>query len=821
MAFFKTDEEKEKEEDLNPTKIEPVDFQCVLLEQAHKLASEHRAYLADNPYKNVTEIDTDKHPGTVLSRIHHGGQTDQVNEILSLCPEVYALLTPYIRISRVEYDADGKPTGVEKPLKIPNFISKADTAAMLDGSLGRIPGAGIKSFKWELAGVQPADVDNNITATLVVFFQSVGDFFAGSATSSGGRTSNQAGLADPTFLDLVINSPTIKKPAGTSPSVAPNSACPVEAVVSAKEYNPTRIKVCAGWSTPPNLEKIYPNLRKSIRPGGPKHADVLKQALDSTRVSLFLQQVRHDIEFNEDGSLTLTIKYQAALSGLTTNPGSNIFLAGSRETNIKKLRDDLKAQKKAAPDYDDKKDLEKINELEQADRKEKYGKLLANIYKSKKIYRLKVPVSQLLIPNLTKLPPNARKELARERSNATLGSPSTTGAAESDLLKSLADDDTAAEAGKSSQDSSSKSYKKFIKENDPAGVDVNFMYLGDLLEDILANLPGNPSSGGPPFSFFLSEVEFIDILRAFQTNNPAELSKCGDPAAAALGASFQKANPYLNLTKTPLYRLLNIGDIPISLDAFQAFFIKNVVDKERDKYYFLHFVKDICSQLITKALRSSCYGGNFSFFQRFDTQPLSLYTTKFGPRTNVATIAKAKSKLGCHITEASKFGLGMIVMCTDGAHRNLKGKFEDDLKKGIYHNYIGAPCGLLKKLSFQREEQPYLRESKIQKNGALGAEQLRELFSVNIDMVGNNLYRNGSYTYVSPLLINTTQEQLNYLGLHGYYLVTSVSSEVTQKSFTTSIRALQEGIPLVTNKTDESAGTDVPPPKEDEPSAAT
>ena len=128
---------------------------------------------------------------------------------------------------------------------------------------------------------------------------------------------------------------------------------------------------------------------------------------------------------------------------------------------------------------------------------------------------------------------------------------------------------------------------------------------------------------------------------------------------------------------------------------------------------------------------------------------------------------------------------------------------------------------MLKKLSFQREEQPYLRESKIQKNGALGAEQLRELFSVNIDMVGNNLYRNGSYTYVSPLLINTTQEQLNYLGLHGYYLVTSVSSEVTQKSFTTSIRALQEGIPLVTNKTDESAGTDVPPPKEDEPSAAT
>ena len=813
-----TDEEKEKEEDLNPTKIEPIDFQCVLLEQAHKLASEHRKLMADpkhGPYKHVTEIDTNKAPGTVLSRIHHGGQTAQVNEILSLCPEVHALLTPYIRISRVEYDKDGKPTGVEKPLKIPNFMSKADATAMLNGATGRVPGAGIKSFKWELAGVQPADVDNNITATLVLFFQSVGDFFAGSATATGA----QAGLKDPTFLDLVINSPTLKKASGTSPSAAPNSACPTAPVVAAKQYNPTRIKVCAGWSTPDNLEKIYPTLRRETGTDGRSRAEILKEALNATRVSLFLQQVRHDIQFNEDGSLLLTIKYQAALTGLSTNPGSNIFLAGSRATNIKKLRDDLKAKKKTNPEYDDKKDLEKIDELEQADRKEKYGKLLANVYKSKKIYRLKVPVTQLLIPNLSKLPLAARRNIARERAATVLGSPTSTSAAQDDLLQSLANDGTAGDAGESSQDSASKRYKEFLKKNDPEGVDVNFMYLGDLLEAILANLPGNVGSSGPPFSFFLSEVEFVDILRAFQTNNPQELSKCPDPGAAALGSAFQKANPHINLTRTPIYRLLNIGDLPISLDAFQAFFLKNVVDKERDKYYFLHFVKDLCAQLITKALRSSCYGGNFSFFQRFDAQPLSLYTTKFGPRTTVAKIAKAKSQLGCHVTEANKFGLGMIVMCTDGQHRNLKGKFDDDLKKGIYHNYIGAPCGLLKKLTFQREEQPYLREAKIQKNGALGAEQLRELFSVNIEMVGNNLYRNGAYTYVSPLLINTTQEQLNYLGLHGYYLVTSVSSEITETSFTTSIRALQEGIPFVTNKTDDTGGTDEPAPKEEEPSS--
>jgi hypothetical protein len=35
---------------------------------------------------------------------------------------------------------------------------------------------------------------------------------------------------------------------------------------------------------------------------------------------------------------------------------------------------------------------------------------------------------------------------------------------------------------------------------------------------------------------------------------------------------------------------------------------------------------------------------------------------------------------------------------------------------------------------------------------------------------------------------------LNLLGLHGYYLVTGVKSEVTESTFTTSVRALQEGI---------------------------
>ena len=118
---------------------------------------------------------------------------------------------------------------------------------------------------------------------------------------------------------------------------------------------------------------------------------------------------------------------------------------------------------------------------------------------------------------------------------------------------------------------------------------------------------------------------------------------------------------------------------------------------------------------------------------------------------------------------------------------------------------------MLKELNFSREEQPYLREAKIQKDGALGAEQLRELFSVDIKMVGNNLFKNGQLTYVNPVLINTTKEQLRLLGLHGYYLVTAVKSEVTEGGFTTTLKALQEGIEFPTdNKAVQDDATETP-----------
>ena len=60
--------------------------------------------------------------------------------------------------------------------------------------------------------------------------------------------------------------------------------------------------------------------------------------------------------------------------------------------------------------------------------------------------------------------------------------------------------------------------------------------------------------------------------------------------------------------------------------------------------------------------------------------------------------------------------------------------------------------------------------------------------------MGNNLYKNGMYIYINPTLLDASKTELDYLGLHGYYLVTGVQSSVTPQGFTTSMTALHEGI---------------------------
>ena len=233
---------------------------------------------------------------------------------------------------------------------------------------------------------------------------------------------------------------------------------------------------------------------------------------------------------------------------------------------------------------------------------------------------------ELILPPYSELSAEGRARRAKRRSAATtslFGSVSQNTA----LLDAVTEAEAtgtsnAGEAAAASSKSLQDFYKGQIGSSD--SIWISFFYLGDLLDMVLEQIKENNEVADIPFSFFLSDVEMIDPLTALQISGLEEIIKCGqDLTNADFLATLVAADPNTFSKEFGVHQLMNIGDIPISIDAFQVFFKDYVVKKDIDTYYFLHFVKDLCGDLITRALASKCFGAGVKFTQRFDAQPIS------------------------------------------------------------------------------------------------------------------------------------------------------------------------------------------------------
>ena len=794
--------------------VKPFDLQCHLMQNITKLETLRRTDPRFQPrYRHINPVVTNGKPAEVLNTIQHGGELhdEGIKQFINICPDVYGLLEPYIQIWRQEFNDDGKikmkgGKAIEKRLHIDSFLNPADLDSRLKKT-GRTPGAGIKSFSWSLKGVQPAEVDNNITANLVMHFQTINDFFNGAS---------KAGNDDPNFLDLIINSPAVRKVReGMSKAPANSeklSKCNLIRDHLHEQYKGVnyRIRVNAGWSVPPSL-------MPSVEIPKP-----LRQAIEQTQVSLYLQQVRHNLDFKQNGSLELSIDYVASIAGLLTSKSADIFAPQSSNqieeemkgidqaledikvsTTDKTLTDPQRVRKKEL--------LEQKRQARQEDRLIKYRKLLCGLFQEQnsRIYNLTVNALDLLRPPISELDEYQRAARAKrfkkepvavyfaDEINFSLLDSVNTTLTGNGLKKEEGEQPPSTEQAARIFSDAEQSRFQDIKKDPGSFRFIPFFYLGDLIDSVLQQIKNNNQGSPLNFKMFLSETEMIDPNIALQIGDLEDVIKCGEAKDLDWLVRLVESDPQSYSDIAGLSNIMNIGDIPISLDAFQVWFKDNVIKKDRGSYFFLHFIKDICADLVTKAMGSQCFGTNINFQQRFDAQPLLLDNNRFAlspGRTVRSTTLGNLHKAVVPALDSNQTIGGFILVSTDSKPSDLTGDYQKDLSRGIYHHFIGASCGILKNMTFNREDQEYLREAKIQKFGALGAEQLRELYSARLDLVGNNLYKNGMYIYINPTLLGATEEELSYLGLHGYYLVTGVESKITPSGFTTNLTALHEGM---------------------------
>jgi len=854
--------------------LEPFDLQCFLLENINYLSSVKDA---SAPYTHMGRISpSSQHgqPGNLLSYLNMGGEgaAPYVKSLLELCPDVYAMLVPHIKLYRVDYK--GKSLTPYKETEIPfgNYVDPGDISLMTKGNIGRLPGAGLKSFSWSLDGVNPADVDNNITAQLVLHFQTVQDIFALNKDKKGiyrGGIPDQAG-----YLDLIMSSETSFIETPLSPE-APLPTGPVICDIEAERYEGEqfRVKIVAGWSVADTINiDSFPEMNQKIDIPGIgilTKGSILQTALSELKTALYLQVTTHELAFEQDGSVQLTINYQASLTGILTAPSADVFAGDTiHAAKLKELKEEgdhlrtavnreMEAQNVALEEGGEQPlseqsanaqnleaNLEEMVEIEEKDKMFKYKRFLCGLYESGKIYGLTLDAATYRQGLLKGMTPYERAQVAKTRSSGDaavrgFGDPQKTADFDTSMLITMGQ--VAAQKGTEEHGEMSK----LIDESDPdatgrfrltedrlealsdiamsavlegyddGSVVIPYFYLGDLIENTLERLshlsvPEGRTNHGA-MQLLLGSVELIDPLLAMQIKN-VEIN-CENPQTKNLIRSINKVDPmrFAGATMNNLMFTMNIGSLPVSLNYFQQWFMQNIISPQLEKYSLLSFLKSLCSNLIVRCFNSLCFEKTLNYSLKFDMASFdfqSSYVNRDVDATELAMdIATSRGyKTGQQRAGQDPMCPTMIFYSVDS--RPLTGDYEKDFQNGIYHYYLGSACGLTKKIKFNRIDMPNYREARITRKGALGAEQMRELYSVQMDMVGNTLHKNGQYIFVEPIgvgigsvkAVGNVPNLARMLGLGGYHLVTSVKHQISDEGFNVMVKANQEGLDFSQNK---------------------
>lgn len=828
-------------QDIDPRPLKPFEHQCYLLENIRAISSYKDNLVQKEKYKNIGAIFNEGNgrnnlPGNLISYINHANKTDEVNSLLNLCPEIYALLTPHIKIFRVEYskDPDKKLFPVrEQEIPFPNFIDPSDIEAIMNKDYGRFPGAGIKSFNWNLNGVNPAEVENNISATLKLHFQTIQDLFSLNQGLAAGQDK-------PGYLDLIIKSSGVdddnnanrtndqNHPQANRSQSDVSSEC-FEAEIMSYDPRDYEIKACVGWSTPPGFATIVDQLSSS-RDKGPDYGTNLEAAINKTRLALFLTLTSHELNFNENGTVDLTVNYQARLSGLARSTKADIFAGGSTFTEdiaeIDKKLEDLNKQLGEASEEttrsdplndprvqslreEKKKLLEQQSSLVTEDKAVKYKKFLNRLYCTNKIYSYKVPFKNLEL--LRDKTPEDRAKAARQRVKEQEYLNGYQPQNDTGATQTLYEDAAKAISLLTKEEPNNEEEQNKLRYTVTGLINKNrerqipFFYLGDLIDEILnymVTIIDSDAARGS-LQIILSQVELLDPLLAYQIEKLD--IKCPNTKTKSIIKAITEVDPMRFRGLTGIKFTTNIGSLPISLELFQEWFINNIVKPQVETYHLLRFIKIICSSLIGKAFNSICFKDGVKYNLRFDTSIFNFDKSFTGKLPTVQDLADSKAvsdgKDCAQLDKDTKPSIPTFLVYSVDS-RPLTGNYDDDLKTGIYHYYLGAECGIAKKISFQRIGLPYYREARLQRTSALSALQLRELYNANIDMVGNNLHKNGQYIYINPVAIGAGSLQqkgsvpnlARLLGIGGYYMISGVSHNISSNGFDVQVQAIQEGI---------------------------
>ena len=672
---------------------------------------------------------------------------------------------------------------------------------------------GVKSFDWSYLGTDNFTAQRDIEAELSMTMDGMGALSA-LRTNNKGETYR--------LLDLLIQSDCIKnKFTSTSDSG------------TALRYNPGCYEIYAEagfFIDKEMLNKIISKMQLQNSPVAVNFTDAKitraindfgSTELEKMKTGMYLTVVDHSFNFGENGKVDCNVSYRARSTILERQKEQNILISGDKYSEYEKaerninllqsavdvltsnnpisttLRGKLDAEGfQAVIDLQTAKDeRDKQKEAKKELIQEQKANFMSDVLKLITTETRKVSWPSTPPYDPVKLYGIRKKNILREFAiyESTLK--------DTDLAKFL-------KAFQSIRDiatfSSTLSASGQIRNDD----NLSFVFLGDVIDAVLTR--AETTSGA---------TRFFDqryVLANMRVN-------------------------VLPLSPTGKETYLPIAAIPICVGMLRSLIEKSIKSSKKGILSVSRFIELILQKIVATTLRRETISGKLiSSNKNFKSvvynhgitsrnpdptkpiatsqyYPLNLtnkdnlfdFVPGFAPTRVERLLTKINNTVSPIVTNPTT-GLLDIICITEESSFNFNTTFGDiqqDFLRFIPHFTHGQGYGLIKKVSLEKTDLPYQKETRLQQSIQAGDSDpdlyLTNFYNATFEMIGNDLCSLGGYIYFDPFGLApdgslgdpsdyATPSLAYIMGLGGVFIITKISHKMSPGKYTTSVKTRWE-----------------------------
>jgi hypothetical protein len=691
--------------------------------------------------------------------------------------------------------------------------------SITDVILGRQKGyldlANLVSFNYQFIGTNPAEVEACITANMKLKFQTIDALLEERSLVSGDvEIANSFALTSGGVVP--ISTKKEKLTVGFKYSDLVN-----QGLNTSPDYY--RLKVEVGYAdvTPEYIKNLLldgTNVRSNVfssfnigeTPGVNdlnKFCDSLASAINDTKIILYVYPVRHEINFSENGTIELNIDFHGAVEQVMSESETNVLLTSAEGQKIVERVRSLEKEK-AGKREDAAKAAERDPALAEESRKrqeqidtdyerkvKKELESLPYIYKS----FINTIYSESLVKSITYAPEDLGvvdegtfaddNQISVDTKEASIRQKERGEITQEDVKKLALNlnyiaenkDEVEKQAKMLFQDSTDPGAKIFNTEIDGR---IRFIFLQDLIAQAMKVMERGDLATQDLYLVLGNMI--LPVAKGYR-----DLVETSVPGALSF---FEQNNAYA--------MLVNIGQLPISLNLFNKWFYETVIKPNKYQYNLRNFLYDVMELVRVSTLQ--IFGTNtfsvpgsriLSSIVSVDGTVGEQLKTANDPLLPIDTNLDTSFFRGkMKVSNKSKVTniLYYFVPSTVVSNINVLDVAEND-KKNIFTFLIGTNTGLLKRMSYKKMDIPGMREARATQEGELRTGTLRMKYDADIEMYGPCLFRPGDYIIINPVFLSKSSTEISVarlasdIGLGGIYMVLKTNTEASRDGVTTKL----------------------------------